>query len=66
MLDKTLHVIDLNGCQAIQIQVSEDGTKVWVNVDGICRLRAYACQRVEVEDNRETSEKINDSKSSVL
>lgn len=36
----------------VQVQIDERGKELWVNVDGVCRFRAYAIDRLEVEDNR--------------
>lgn len=49
-MDATKMMLDLNGSQVVQIVVEPN--RVWVNVDGLCRLRACDVQRVELEDNR--------------
>jgi hypothetical protein len=37
----------------VQIQIKEDGSIVWVNVDGVCIARIVCASKlVEVEDNR--------------
>lgn len=33
-------VIDLTEGE-IEVAISEDKTKLWINVDGLCRFRAY-------------------------
>lgn len=40
-------MIDLNPVEVIQIQIS--GDKVWVNIDGVCRLRAYSVKNITVD-----------------
>lgn len=44
-------LVDLNGAKLIEVEVSADG-KLWVNVDGICRLRAQDTQVLIVSDKR--------------
>lgn len=34
-----LDAIDISQPQAVQIEVTENGKTLWVNVDGVCRLR---------------------------
>lgn len=50
-------MIDVNGSQAVQVQIDDKGT-VWVNVDGICKFRSQAHHHLEVEDGR-VNRKIN-------
>jgi hypothetical protein len=50
-IDDGTECLDLNG-KSVQVQVREDGRTVWVNVDGICRLRASAIPELEIEDSR--------------
>lgn len=33
----------------VEVSVSPDGTKLWVNVDGVCVLRVCRAPRIEVE-----------------
>ena len=40
--------IDLNPKHGVSIELSKDGRVLWVNVDGICRLRASNSPRIEV------------------
>lgn len=37
-------MIDINSPEVVEVSINEDGTKLWVNVDGICRLRVYQSQ----------------------
>lgn len=32
-------MLDITGAETVQIQVRKDRKVVWVNVDGVCRLR---------------------------
>lgn len=48
-----VRMVDING-QQVQIQISADGSKLWVNVEGVCRLRAsnISGEGVSVIDDR--------------
>ncbi len=35
-------MIDITGPEIVEVQIRDDGKVVWINIDGICRLRA--CQ----------------------
>lgn len=37
----------------VQVQVDDHGQRVWVNVDGVLRLRVCAAPKIEVEDARD-------------
>jgi hypothetical protein len=39
----------------VQIIIREDAKTIWVNVDGVCRLRASMIEEVRLEDQRETN-----------
>ena len=44
-------MVDVSGSEIVEITVTHgpDGAKVWVNVDGVCRFRAYRAKRVTTE-----------------
>jgi len=45
-------MIDIHGPEHVQIQIGKDG-KLWVNVDGVCRLRvAASLNPIILEDER--------------
>jgi hypothetical protein len=44
---------DITAPQVVQIMVSDDGKIFWVNVDGVCRLRACRIGKVEIVDQRD-------------
>jgi len=45
-------MIDIHGPEHVQIQIGKDG-KLWVNVDGVCRLRvAASLHPIIIEDER--------------
>jgi len=43
--------IDLNHADAVQIQIGDNGKKLWINVDGVCKLRLCDIEFIEVEDS---------------
>ena len=46
-------VLDLTApIEGVQVQVREDGKVLWVNVDGVCRLRVCRIPELEIEDRR--------------
>lgn len=46
-------MVDVVKPQLVEIMISQTGEEVWVNIDGICRLRAKQCKHVVVfECNR--------------
>ena len=55
--EKEEKIIDLRGVDNVQVQVDADGHKLWVNIDGICRLRVYAAQRIDIDDPRKPRER---------
>ena len=53
--DKLLVVVkELQECvapQIIQVMINKSRTHLWVNVDGVCRLRACRCGTISVLDD---------------
>jgi Lon protease-like protein len=43
---------DITGAAIVEVRVRADGRVLWVNVDGICRLRVCQIDQIEVEDER--------------
>lgn len=41
--------LDITGAKQVQVQVSRDGTVLWVNVNGVCALRVCRIERLEME-----------------
>ena len=39
MKETEIRLLDITAPEGVQIQIRADGEVVWVNVDGICRLR---------------------------
>jgi hypothetical protein len=46
-----LDTIDLTQPDVVQILISRDGKTVWVNIDGVCRLRVCKIKKLLMEDN---------------
>lgn len=44
--------LDITGAEIVQIQIRDDGAVVWVNIDGLLRLRVCQVKKVVVEDSR--------------
>jgi hypothetical protein len=52
MLDKTHSMVDITAPNIVEVQVRYDGRVVWVNVDGLCRLRACQIGNLAIHDSR--------------
>ncbi len=53
--EKQYRMLDIAEPELVQIQISRNsrtGTTVWINVDGICRLRATRIKTVRIDDDR--------------
>ena len=48
---------DLAGAEHVEVLVREDGQTVWVNVDGICRLRVCRVKKLKINDHRKPRKK---------
>ena len=42
------HQIDVNGAHAVQVETSDDGTVLWVNVNGVCLVRICRIKNLEL------------------
>ena len=51
---------DITAPEHVQIQIRSDGKVVWINVDGICVLRACRIGRLKVNDDRMLSPLMNE------
>lgn len=59
MQETEIRMLDISGPEIVQIDLSLDG-KVWVNVDGVCRLRIYGARCIDVDDKRPKRQEIGD------
>lgn len=37
----------------VEVRIRSDGKVLWVNVDGVCRLRVCMIDRLDIEDERD-------------
>lgn len=44
--------LDITHPQVVEVRIREDGTVLWVNVDGICRLRICQIGHLKLNDDR--------------
>lgn len=51
-------MLDITAPKLVQVQVSNNG-RLWVNVDGVCRLRVCKAGDIEVADNYKKKGKSN-------
>ena len=51
-------MIDLKNPGAVGIQISNDGTKIWVSVNGVSILRAQGIEHLQLDDMRDSMEPI--------
>lgn len=49
---ESVRMVDLSSPAGVSVEISHNGKTVWVNVDGICRLRAQNVGSVGVLDRR--------------
>lgn len=50
--------VDILQAIDVDIQISPDGKRLWVNVDGICALRVGRIDRLTLIDNRQDGSEI--------
>ncbi len=56
MRETTHQMLDLVSPRVgVQVQIETTGRTLWVNVDGICRLRIQDIKHLEVDDDRPQS-----------
>lgn len=52
-LERMNNMQDITRPEIVEIQIRSDGKVVWVNVDGVCALRACNIKEVIVIDERQ-------------
>ena len=45
-------LVDITAPEGVELSIREDGQVIWVNVDGVCRLRCCQIKHLEIEDKR--------------
>jgi hypothetical protein len=43
-------LVDISSPKDVEVQVREDGKVMWINVDGVCRLRCCNIQTLHIHD----------------
>ncbi len=43
---------DLTAPKVVEISIRDDGKVVWVNIDGVCQLRACRIENLVIDDRR--------------
>jgi hypothetical protein len=55
-MERELTMLDLNGNEIVEVQICSNpvggGETLWINVDGICRLRAVRPGQIVINDER--------------
>jgi hypothetical protein len=46
--------IDIAGAEHVEVLVRDDGKNVWVNVDGVCKLRICRIKNLKINDHRKS------------
>jgi hypothetical protein len=50
-------MIDITAPSDVEVKIRGDGKVVWVNIDGICKLRACRIGKLELVDERQIMKK---------
>jgi len=58
--DTNTQMLDITAPQVVEVSIRDDGKVLWINVDGICRLRAYQITTLIVEDKRNEENEVSD------
>lgn len=45
-------MLDITAPETVEIQISNNGKVVWINIDGHCMVRACRIGKLTVQDNR--------------
>lgn len=55
LADTVEKMIDLKDVDFVEIMMSHDGTKIWVNTELGCKLRIYGIKEINILDERKGS-----------
>lgn len=55
----TPNMIDIRGPEHVEIALDEDHETIWVNVDGVCRLRICGVKHLVIDDMKHPNLKSN-------
>lgn len=48
-------MIDLHSSEQVEVHISADGKKLWINTEEGCQLRIYCIGKLELVDERENT-----------
>lgn len=52
MNEELKQLLDITGPVIVQIQIRNDGDVIWINVDGMCRMRICRISALYLDDDR--------------
>jgi hypothetical protein len=52
MKEEVLQLLDITGAEHVEVLIRDDRKVIWVNVNGICRLRVCQIETLVVNDER--------------
>lgn len=52
-------MLDYFGGEEVEIHIDHTGTKIWININGTCELRAYKVKQLTLIDDRKVNEQSN-------
>ena len=67
IVDDPTSMLDITSPETVEIQIRNDATTIWINVDGICRLRACRIKNlilIDEHSNKNTVYPTNDKSNS--
>jgi len=47
-----IQMLDITAPEQVQVLVNVDGSVLWVNIDGVCRLRVCRMKDLDIQDSR--------------
>ena len=56
-MDDDIKMVDLHDTQIVQVEITRTSDRLYVNVDGVCRLRIYRPGKIIVVDDRSPNER---------
>lgn len=49
--------VDVTAPRDVEIRIREDGRVIWINIDGLCRLRACQISKLTLCDDRQPKQR---------
>lgn len=50
--DQIVQSLDVTGAEEVEVSIKSDGSVIWINVDGLLRLRVCRIKKITIEDGR--------------